>query len=263
MLRVSCQFSRTFCFLGSVKHARGRTAQTRRLRSGWVRPPDVQSEARTSSWSVASVGPPAASGLSLGEAYVAASVATNAHPRFQSLVHFSAIAQPQEDELLNHISSSSSARTERYDAFVARLRPAPEGLEAGCAEVREDWACSLVFLAWHRWARQRLSLLHLFRRSSRRDLSGCSSHSQCLQVSCAVESQGEERGGLSAGSRRVQPETVGDLRLGWLCHERLQRTSGCSTEGGASVSCLQYRCSGSVAVCGRAAARKQTLDSGK
>ena len=183
-------------------------------------------------------------------------------PSVQSLVHFSAIVQPQEDELLNHISSSSSARTERYDAFVARLRPAPEGLEAGCAEVREDWACSSVFLAWHRWARQRLSLLHLFRRSSRRDLSGCSSHSQRLQVSCAVESQGEERGGLSAGSRRVQPETVGDLRLGWLCHERLQRTSGCSTEGGASVSCLQYRCSGGVAVCGRAAARKQTLDSG-
>ena len=37
-----------------------------RLRSGWVCPPDVQGEARTSSWSVASVGPPAASGLSLG-----------------------------------------------------------------------------------------------------------------------------------------------------------------------------------------------------
>ena len=87
--------------------------------------------------------------------------------------------------------------------------------------------------------------------------------SQCLQVSCAVESQGEERGGLSAGSRRVKPEAVGVLRLGWLCHERLQRTSGRSTEGGASVSCLQYRRSGGVAVCGRAAARKQTLDSGK
>ena len=155
-----------------------------------VRPPDVQREARTSSWSVASVGPPAASGLSLGETYVATSVATNAHPRFQSLVHFSAIAQPQEDELLYHISSSSSARTERYDAFEARLRPAPEGLEAGCAEVREDWACSLVFLAWHRWARQRLSLLHLFRRSSRRDLSWCSSH---FAMSASLLRCGESR----------------------------------------------------------------------
>ena len=56
--------------------------------------------------------------------------------------------------------------------------------------------------------------------------------------------QCEERGGLSAGSRRVQPEAVGDLRLERLCHEHLQRASGCSTEGGASVSCLQYRCSG-------------------
>ena len=63
--------------------------------------------------------------------------------------------------------------------------------------------------------------------------------SQCLQVSCAVESQGDERGGLSAGSRRVKSEAVGVLRLGWLCHERLQRTSGRSTEGGASVSCLR------------------------
>ena len=35
----------------------------------------------------------------------------------------------------------------------------------------KNGACSLVFLAWHRWARQRLSLLHLFGCSSRRDWS--------------------------------------------------------------------------------------------
>ena len=44
---------------------------------------DPVGEARTCSWSVASVGPPAASGLCLGEAYITASMATNAHPRFQ------------------------------------------------------------------------------------------------------------------------------------------------------------------------------------
>ena len=132
-----------FCMHGSVN-----TREEERHRQGGcdpvgVRPPDVQSEARTSSWSVASVGPPAASGLSLGDAYVAASAATSAHLRCQSLVHFSAMAQPQEDEPLNHISSSSSARAERYDTFVARLRPAPEGLEAGCAEVREELGVQL------------------------------------------------------------------------------------------------------------------------
>ena len=101
----------------------------------------------------------------------------------------------------------------------------------------KNWACSLVFLAWHRWARQRLSLLHLFGCSSRRDWSMVFIASRDVCESLALwKSRCEVRGGLSAGSRRVQPEAVGDLHLERLCHVRaaaaqraVRRSRACST----------------------------------